>query len=234
MPKISIITTTYKHQNFIAQTIESVLAQTFADWELLIWDDSPDDETWNIIQKYVKKYPDKIKAWHHNPNKWIVENMKFLLSKVSKESDYIAFLEWDDMFTSDNLEKRINYFKLNNNVKFIYNWYKIIDKYWKIKKNTNIQKWKNFLSFNDFLDFPTLNPIKSFGCVMLRKEIFNFFYPIRKLNNKKMFWNTDFLCWLKIIEKWINIYFLDKTIFLYREHDNNYSIWNNNISMIKE
>jgi glycosyltransferase involved in cell wall biosynthesis len=36
MPKISIITTTYKHQDFIAQTIESILSQTFTDWELLI------------------------------------------------------------------------------------------------------------------------------------------------------------------------------------------------------
>ena len=69
MPKVSIITTTYKHQDFIAQTIESVLAQTFTDRELLIGDDSPDDATWNIIQDYVKRYPEKIKARHHNPNK---------------------------------------------------------------------------------------------------------------------------------------------------------------------
>jgi len=93
MPKISIITTTYKHQDFIAQTIESVLAQTYTDWELLIGDDSPDNATWDIIQKYVDKYPDKIKAWHHSPNKGIVDNMNFLIEEASDESDYISFLE---------------------------------------------------------------------------------------------------------------------------------------------
>jgi len=111
MSKISIITTTYKHQDFISKTIESILSQTFTDWELLIWDDSPDDQTWNIIQTYVSKYPDKIKAWHHNPNKWIVDNMNFLIEKVSNKSEYIAFLEWDDMFTPYNLEKKIKVFE---------------------------------------------------------------------------------------------------------------------------
>ena len=69
MSKISIITTSYKHQDFIAQTIDSILAQTFSDRELLIGDDSPDDATRDIIQSYVSKYPDKIKARHHSPNK---------------------------------------------------------------------------------------------------------------------------------------------------------------------
>jgi len=93
MPKISIITTTYKHQDFIVHTIESVLAQTYTDWELLIGDDSPDNATWNIIKEYVNKYPDKIKAWHHSPNKGIVDNMNFLISQTSPDSDYISFLE---------------------------------------------------------------------------------------------------------------------------------------------
>ena len=93
MPKVSIITTTYKHEKFIAQTIESILSQTFTDWELLIGDDSPDDATWNIIVPYVEKYPDKIHAWYHSPNKGIVGNTNFLLEHISEESEFVAFLE---------------------------------------------------------------------------------------------------------------------------------------------
>jgi len=69
MPKVSIITTTYRHEKIITETIESILNQSFIDWELLIGDDSPDDATRNIIQKYITKYPNKIKARHHKPNK---------------------------------------------------------------------------------------------------------------------------------------------------------------------
>lgn len=93
MPLISIVTTTYKHEKFIADTIKSILAQTFTDWELLIGDDSPDNATWDIIQSYVVKYPDKIKVWHHSTNKGLVENMNFLISKADPDSEYIAFLE---------------------------------------------------------------------------------------------------------------------------------------------
>lgn len=69
MSQISIITTTYNHKDFIADTIQSILDQSISERELLIGDDSPGDETWEVIQKYVKKYPDKIKSWHHSPNK---------------------------------------------------------------------------------------------------------------------------------------------------------------------
>jgi glycosyltransferase involved in cell wall biosynthesis len=108
MPKISIITTTYRHEKFIARTIESILGQSFVDWELLIGDDSPDDTTWNIIENYTTKYPDKIRAWHHVPNKGIVENTNFLFEKMSVDSEYVAFLEGDDMWTPDYLQKKLD------------------------------------------------------------------------------------------------------------------------------
>jgi glycosyltransferase involved in cell wall biosynthesis len=50
MPKISIITTTYNHKNFIGHTIQSILDQTITDRELLIGDDSPGEETWKVIE----------------------------------------------------------------------------------------------------------------------------------------------------------------------------------------
>ena len=96
MSRIAIITTTYKHQDFIAQTIESILSQSFTDWELLIGDDSPDDLTWNIIEKYRKLYPDKIRSWHHIINKGIVANMNFLIEQIASKSEYVVFLEWED------------------------------------------------------------------------------------------------------------------------------------------
>lgn len=127
MSKVSIITTTYKHQDFIAQTIDSILGQTFADWELLIGDDSPDNATWDIIQQYVSRYPDKIKAWHHSPNKGIISNMNSLLSQVSPESEYIAFLEGDDIYLPENLERKLKIFEQYPEVSLVYNNLDFID-----------------------------------------------------------------------------------------------------------
>jgi glycosyltransferase involved in cell wall biosynthesis len=127
MTKISIITTTYKHQDFIAQTIDSILAQTFTDWELLIGDDSPDNATWDIIEKYTQKYPNKIRAWHHSPNKGIIDNMNSLLVQTSPESEYIAFLEGDDIYLPENLEKKLKIFEQYPEVALVYNNLDFID-----------------------------------------------------------------------------------------------------------
>lgn len=67
MPKISIITTTYNHESFIADAIDSVLSQSFTDWELLIGDDKSSDKTYLIACEYAKKDP-RIRVWQHSEN----------------------------------------------------------------------------------------------------------------------------------------------------------------------
>ena len=238
MPNISIITTTYKHKDFIRYTIESVLSQTFSDWELLIGDDSPDTETREIVQEYVKKYPNKIKARHHRPNKWIVDNMNFLLSQVHEESEYISFLEWDDMYTPDNLEEKIKIFEKHQDVGFVYTDYKLIDISNRDKpikrKNTSIKHWLHTLSLLQFLNMG--NPIQSFGAVILKKSLLSDYLPLRNLDtHNKMFWPLDYSLWTKIVPT-TSMYYLAKPLFLYRVHDNNFvknvSLMNNQLELV--
>ena len=238
MPKISIITTTYKHQDFIAQTIESVLSQTYTDRELLIWDDSPDDLTRNIILWYINKYPDKIKARHHKPNKWIVDNMNFLISHICVQSEYISFLEWDDIYTVDNLQQKIHIFEQYPEVKLVYSGFDVIDQNSNIiKKNPianyiknfkRIQKnWKLVFSLEDLLKI--WNPIQSFWSVILSREILNtdIFESVLTKFGTSMFWPLDYYVWINILPN-CTIYNLDKKIFRYRNHENNF-VKNKNI-----
>ena len=141
MIKVTIILTCYKQEKFIEETILSVINQKYANRELLIWDDSPDDNCRNIISKYVKKYPEKIKAWHHNPNKWIVNNMEFLVNQRNKKSEYIAFLEWDDCLFQEYLEKKLEIFKKHPNVQLVYNELTTINEESKIL-NKRYLKWR--------------------------------------------------------------------------------------------
>jgi teichuronic acid biosynthesis glycosyltransferase TuaG len=125
MPKVSIITTTYKHERFITSTIESILSQSFTDWELLIGDDNSPDSTYQIIQEYAKKDA-RIQVWKQPKNIGIVGNMNFLLQKVSPESEYITFLEGDDMYTPDNLDTKVEVFMNHPKVDFFWSdWHQI-------------------------------------------------------------------------------------------------------------
>ncbi|NUJ98142.1 glycosyltransferase [Candidatus Gracilibacteria bacterium] len=232
MPKISIITTTYKHQDFIAKTIESILSQSFTDWELLIGDDSPNYETWNIIQKYVEKYPEKIKAWHHSQNKGIVNNMNFLFEMVDKKTEFITFLEGDDLYTYDNLENKIKYFLDNPNTDFLYNGYSEINKEGNIINNKTKMKFLKKISFIDFLKYGE-NFIKSFGCVTLKYSIYDKFYPLFSPNGEKMFGLLDFFTYLRILPE-INIGYLKNKIFFYRYHGNNFSGFENKDTLFQE
>ena len=62
--KISIITTSYNYEEYIKETIESVLAQSYTNWEMIIIDDGSKDNSVNIIKKYCQK-DKRIKLYQH-------------------------------------------------------------------------------------------------------------------------------------------------------------------------
>jgi len=228
MPLISIITTTYNHKDFIWETIQSILDQTFTDRELLIGDDSPGNETRKIIQKYTKKYPEKIKARHHKPNKWIVDNMNFLIENTSIESEYISFLEGDDMYTKNNLKEKFLFFKKHPKINFLHTNY-----YTKNNKNTNIKKINYKLFKRNLFDILKKWPrIHSFSAVIIKKKILLKYFPFNNLDKKnKNFWPLDCYLRSKILPN-TTYWFITKPLFMYRIHENNLS--SNSILLINQ
>lgn len=240
MKKISIITTTYNQEKFISQTIESIINQTYPNWELLIWDDNWSDNSYNIALEYAKN-DSRIKVRKHKENLWIVGNMNFLISQVSNDTQYIAFLEGDDIFTTDNLEKKLNIFNKNKELLFIYSNYENIDEYWRILNNSILNKliykprlniWINSINLNKLL-LINWNPIKSFGCVIFDKSILNLFYPLSSPTWLKQFGPLDYFTWLKILPK-IKFYYLEEKLLLYRNHSWNYSWLINSNKMLSQ
>jgi glycosyltransferase involved in cell wall biosynthesis len=228
MPKFSIITTTYKHEKFIAQTIESILMQSFDDWELLIGDDSLDNLTWDIIQWYVQKYPGKIRAWHHIPNKGIVENMNFLISQVNLNSEYIAFLEWDDRYTSDCLQKKYDIFQKNLKVVLVYSDMNFIDAegnviFRNLLSSTNVPLYQNRIIPSDEYILAKKLPIISYSSIALRKIASIPFLPIQNLTGSKSYAVSDYDLFFRISrENWI--YGIKEPLTEYRRHANNLSL----------
>lgn len=101
---ISIITPSYNSSRFIAETIESVLVQTYQNWEMLITDDCSKDDSVEIIQRYTKKDP-RIKLFQleKNSGAGVCRNNSIREAK----GRYIAFLDSDDRWYPSKLEKQI-------------------------------------------------------------------------------------------------------------------------------
>ena len=106
-PLVSIISPTYNHGKFIADCIESVLAQTYCNWEMIIIDDGSTDSTFSIVTGYQEK-DNRIKAFTQK-NIGIFrlgESYNFALSKCSGK--YIAVLECDDVWLPEKLQIQVN------------------------------------------------------------------------------------------------------------------------------
>ncbi|GAB4114353.1 MAG: hypothetical protein Kow00103_07950 [Candidatus Caldatribacteriota bacterium] len=109
-PLISIITPTYNHKLFINECIESVINQTYANWEMIIVDDFSKDGTSEIIDKYRKK-DKRIITIRHKENYGIYRLAESYNEALNiSRGKFIAILEGDDCWPKDKLEKQLPLF----------------------------------------------------------------------------------------------------------------------------
>lgn len=105
--KVSVIMAAYNSENTIAESIDSILNQTFSDWEFIICDDGSTDATFQIIQDYAARYPGKIIAIQNERNSKLPYSLNHCLKYATGE--YIARMDADDRSYPDRLEKQYNY-----------------------------------------------------------------------------------------------------------------------------
>lgn len=108
---VSIITPSYNSENYICKTIESVLKQSFSDFEMIIADDCSKDNTVSIIKKYTE-IDKRVKLIELNKNGGAGNARNAALSMAN--GDFIAFLDSDDTWQKEKLEKQVNFMKENN------------------------------------------------------------------------------------------------------------------------
>jgi glycosyltransferase involved in cell wall biosynthesis len=110
-PLISIITPTFNHEKYIAECIESVLCQTYTNWEMIIIDDCSTDNTVDIVKSYMDK-DQRIKLIRHNHNYGPLALDKTYNEALSiAKGEWIAILEGDDVWPHYRLERQINIIK---------------------------------------------------------------------------------------------------------------------------
>ena len=108
---VSIVTASYNSAQFIAETIESIIAQTYTNWELLICDDASTDNTVDIIRHYALS-DSRIRLYvlQRNSGAGVSRNKAISESK----GDYIAFCDSDDRWKPYKLEKQLEYMEKKN------------------------------------------------------------------------------------------------------------------------
>jgi len=212
--KVSIITPTYNSIRFIEETIQSILNQTYQNWELLITDDCSTDGTWKLLQKYQKQ-DERIKIFRleKNSGPGVARNNSIKNAK----GRFIAFCDSDDQWKPDKLEKQIK-FMLENDLAFSYTSYDVIN-----EEGNTIGQVKA--------------PAKIFYTTMLRNNYVGCLTAIYDTKNiGKLYMpeirnRQDWALWLKILRKIPYALGIQENLAFYR--DRSKSISSNKIKMVK-
>ena len=108
---ISIITPAFNAEMYIAETIKSIQAQTFNDWELIIVDDCSTDNTVSVASSFAK-FDNRIKVFKAISNNGVAKARNLGLENAKGE--YVAFLDSDDLWKPTKLEKQVAFMQKNN------------------------------------------------------------------------------------------------------------------------
>lgn len=105
--KVSIIMGIYNCADTLSEAVESILEQSYTDWELIMCDDGSTDETLMLATEFARKYPDKIKIIKNESNK----GLNYTLNRCLKIAcgKYIARMDGDDISLFNRLEKEVKF-----------------------------------------------------------------------------------------------------------------------------
>lgn len=212
---IDILLATYNGEKYLKPQLDSILAQTYSNFRLIISDDLSSDNTRKILEEYSKK-DSRIVLYFQEKNLGVIKNFEFLLKKV--EAEYYMFSDQDDIWKESKIEKSIKKIEETKS-DLVYSDLEVVDEdlrviyksYWKLKGiYKKIKKYNNFesLYLNNFVT----------GCTILsKKELIDIFLP---LPNTSKYVLHDYWIPLIISQKG-KISYIEEPLIKYRQHKNN-------------
>lgn len=209
--KISVIIPSYNHSKFLKKAIDSVLNQSYKDFELIILDDCSTDNSVKIINSYQDK---RIKKYFNEKNSGAVNTLNQLINMATGE--YIALLNSDDYWDEKKLEIQIEYLENNPSVAACFTWTDFVDEHNKgifdseivpldlfQKGNLTQSEWLKFLFDNgNCLCHPS---------VMIRSKIYNEIGMYKNIFRQL----PDFEFWIRLIKKY-NIHIIEQNLTHFR------------------
>ena len=220
-PLVSILIPAYNKPKFAQEALESALAQTYENVEIIIGDDSSNDGVKEMVKPYLKKYP-HIQFYHHGGQllkKTGVLNHDFIAEKSSGE--FVQWLFHDDLLHPEKIYKMMNYFirDLENNIGIVTSNRGLIDENSKgsdvIYNGHYMGRAIMFIVANCIGEVTT--------CLFRREDMFNF-YP----ESNKLIYSTTNFCgvrdlvhgdltiWLNILKSGRNIVFMSEPLSAFR------------------
>ena len=205
-PLISVILPVYNAEKYIFDAVQSILNQTYKNFELIIIDDGSTDDSINIISKFND---DRIHIYNNEKNLGLIATLNKGL-KLCK-GDFIARMDADDISFPTRFDEQIKYFKTHPEVDILGTNYEIFGDAHQISNlPNNLEQIKLELLFHNVICHPAV--------MMKRQSIKNMSY------NSKYLHNEDWAFWLEGVKNGLTITNLNKVLLKYRQEGQNISL----------
>lgn len=217
MELVSIIVPMYNAEKYIKETLDSILAQDYQNFEVLCVDDLSDDNTKEIVFKYVNK-DSRFKYYSLKEKGGASTARNLAIKKASGK--YIAFLDADDVWRKDKLTRQIKFMK-ENNYSFTYTYFGFIDETSSIK--TEYRTSPQRITYSSLLFGNTI------GCLTVIYDA----ETVGLVQIPRIDKRNDYALWLSILKKGVNGYLFPEILSYYRVTNMSLSKKDGKLDLIK-
>lgn len=204
MDLVSIIMPSYNSEKYISESIDSIIKQSYSNWELLITDDASTDKTLEIIKGY-SKIDQRIKIYKLTQNNGAGNARNNSISQA--KGRFIAFCDSDDIWYSSKLSRQVEFLK-NNNLSFTYSSY-------------DIQKRNSIVKVNSPLTISYRKILRAnyLGCLTVIYDS----EKLGKLYMSEVRKRQDWILWIRILSIIESSKGVEESLALYRVRQNSLS-----------
>lgn len=204
---VSIIMPAYNCEKYIEDAINSVIAQTYNSWELIVIDDGSKDNTVRIIEELSNKdYP--IRFYKNEKNLGVSETRNKGIALA--DGEWIAFLDSDDMWEDSKLEKQVA-FSNKKGAEFVFTGSSFI--------NESGDSYKGILKVPERVNYKKLRTHNVISCssVLIKKKFF------KDIRMEKDDMHEDYAVWLRVLKTGVCAYGINEPLLVYRISPNSKS-----------
>lgn len=206
-PLVSIIMSVYNGEQWLKEAVDSIVTQTYSNWEFIIIDDASNEATQQILRSYTDP---RIKVYRKDIQQGLTKNLNYAIDMC--KGDFIARMDADDISLPERLLKQVEYLRVNENLAGCAGWVQFINEEGEV---TGI--WEDERRYNTPEQIAKAIPYKNIlahPAVMFRTEILK-----KHKYNELQTHSQDWDLWLRLTGNGNRIAKLEEVILLYRVHN---------------
>lgn len=214
-PLVSVLMPVYNARAYVSDAIESILNQTYSNFELIIVDDASTDGSWEIISEYKKKHPFTIRTKRLRKNRNGGGDVAGNIAFSEARGEYVARMDADDISYPNRLEKQVNYMQKHPSCMVLGSQAVVIDENGRVVGKKVVAKSHGKI-YKEYFEFhPMIHPT-----LMIRRAMVkgNNLYDLRWQTN------NDYLTFFKYLTMGKRFKNLNEPVLYYRIHGKNDSL----------